>query len=329
MLLSEALERFLTSLEADDRTDRTIGTYKQRICRFITFMGERDILELGQVCPDDVDAWSVALKRQKTRWADHRFKPSTNGGLSKATRAGLIQAVQAFFDWCVSREHLERSPAGHLKKPRQSQGERSAREKLMTVEDLQRILDVAERRAQEGHPRDLAIIRFVAESGARRGEVASLRLENLDLEGGTALVTGKTTGEEDVRPVDFGQGSRVALTRWLAARPDVAHDFVFVNLHPSPKRWGEPLGKAGVYQVFRRLATAAGVTGLYNPHALRHLVGQHFTDNTNLEITRQKLGHKKITTTSEFYSHQDRERVKGATDTHSLLNLLRGQDADE
>jgi integrase len=77
----------------------------------------------------------------------------------------------------------------------------------------------------------------------------------------------------------------------------------------------------GIHRVFKRLGEAAGVKGRYNPHALRHLVGQRFTDEGNLELARQKLNHSSIHVTAMFYAHQDRERVQKATVRFSPLRL--------
>ncbi len=192
----------------------------------------------------------------------------------------------------------------------------------MDPADLLLIVAEAEQRAKAGRPRDLALVLFAADTGCRRGEIKSLRISNLNLDNLEALVRGKNMGEEDEREVEFGEVSAQALRDWLTVRPKVDHDYVFVSLSTTPKQYGGPLGVNGIYAVFKRLAKASGVKGLYNPHSIRHLVGQHFTDNTNLELARQKLGHSDISVTADFYAHQDRGRVKRATRRHSLLNHL-------
>jgi integrase len=188
--------------------------------------------------------------------------------------------------------------------------------------DLLLIVAEAEKRAKAGRPRDLALVLFAADTGCRRGEIRSLRISNLDLDKMEASVRGKNMGEENDREVEFSEGSAQALQDWLAVRPKVDHDYVFVSLSTDHNLYGEPLGVNGIYAVFKRLAKASGVKGLYNPHAIRHLVGQHFTDTTNLELARQKLGHSDISVTADFYAHQDRDRVKRATRRHSLLKHL-------
>jgi site-specific recombinase XerD len=271
-------------------------------------------VDLAGISPEILDAWVVSLRRQVERYADHGRRPAQSGGLAEVTISGRIQAVKSFLAWCVERGHLERSPARHLKRPQVRQEVGS---KVMRAGDLERMLEEAERRAEAGQPRDLALLCFVADTGCRRGEVATLTLASLDLERFEALVSGKTVEHL----VDFGNRTAAALRAWLEVRPDVEHDVVFVSVTT-----GEPLGVGGIYQVFKRLAAAAGVKGRFNPHALRHLVGQHFTDETNLELARQKLGHADIRTTAMFYANQDRERIKAASRKWSLVNHLEDDD---
>jgi integrase len=158
--------------------------------------------------------------------------------------------------------------------------------------------------------RDYALVTFIYETGCRPGECVSLLLEGVNLESCEAIVRGKT----GTRKVLFADTTAGTLRNWLAIRPDCDHDFVFVG------RTGTPLTVSGLYQVFRRLAGNVGIRGRYNPHSVRHLVGQTFTDKTNLELARDKLGHSSVTTTARFYAHQDGERVRRATRRLSLLS---------
>lgn len=312
-MLSCVVEEFLVSLEANGRAGRTIGSYRQRLKGFREFLEARGVVDLGAIGPADVDAWAVSLRRQDQLYSDHPRRQQEAGGLSPATIAGRIQAVKAFLAWCVERGYLERSPASHLKRPRLNP---SARSKVMEIEDLHRMEHEAGERAEAGRPRALALLRFMIETGCRVGEVADLRISNLDLVAGEAIVAGKT-GEGIV---DFGPGTVEALQCWLAVRPRCDHDYVFVSLSNDPARRGNPLTTGGIYQLLRRLAQAAGVKGRFNPHSIRHLVGRHFTNGANLELARRKLRHADIRTTADFYAHQDRERLKRATRDLSLLN---------
>ena len=277
--MKRTLEGFLLFLEAGGRSSRTLQSYEQRVGYLLAFLGERGIVEVEVVQPGDLDAYVVGLRRRE---------------LSPSSIAGYIQAVKTFFAWCVRRDYLTRSPADHLRKPKLERGGRSP---VMAREDLVRLIGAAER------PRDLAVLLFLADTGCRVGELVNLKLGDVDLVERAAQVNGKTGG----RGLDFTERTAQAVEAWLTVRDG-----------PEETLFG--LTGNGVRLMLRRLGARAGVVGRCNPHSIRHLVGQAWLDDgANLEIVRQKLGHKDIQVTAMFYSHQDRTRVKAASERYSLV----------
>lgn len=303
MNVTDAVKAFLLYIEASGCRPRTIDTYRQRLRSLTAELGDRQVDDIQAV---DLDVWVVHLRRQGKRWTSHPVRKAREGGLSDATLAGRIQSARAFFNYCVERRLVAESPAAHLHKPRVHP---AAGEKAMSIEDLARLVDAAEKKAAKGKPRDLALLNFLVETGARAGETASLTLSHLDLETCEARVEGKTGR----RVVDFTEATANAMRAWLAVRPDVDHEFVFVS------RQGRPLTTRGMYGALRRLATKGGVEGRFNPHSIRHLVGQTWADQVNLELVRLKLGHSDIHTTAMFYANQDLGRVKAATRRLTLI----------
>jgi integrase len=176
--------------------------------------------------------------------------------------------------------------------------------KAMTQDDLQRILNAAE------HLRDRALIMFFASTGCRAGEAASLTFDNLNTINREAKIHGKT----GTRFVDFNHETARVLNDWIRAHPNRKSGFVFVGvLAPH-----NPITPGTIYSIFRRLAIRAGVDGRFNPHSVRHLVGQVWADHVNLELVRQKLGHRDLMST-QIYANQDRSRIKKHTEAIKIL----------
>lgn len=306
MLIEDAFDSYCLSLEAQGRSQRTIQSYQGRLSAFIDEHRNKKIREITNA---DIDRWLVGLRRQKVRWGTHPGRPTSDGGLSIATISTSLQTMKSFFRWCVNRGYLERSPAAHLKRIPYSHAIED--NKVMNADDLSALLRAA--RETSDALRDFALLLFFADTGVRAGEGASLQVGNLDLLNCEAVVAGKTGR----RRVFFTEQTRNALQNWLGKRPACDHDFVWVGTYRN--HCGKPLSGTGVYQVFKRLARRAGIEGRFNPQAIRHLVGQSFVDRENLVIAQKKLGHRDVTTTAKFYAHQDRERIKAATNRSSLL----------
>jgi integrase/recombinase XerD len=101
---------------------------------------------------------------------------------------------------------------------------------------------------------------------------------------------------------------------WLVLRPHVEHDFVLVG------RLGEPLTTNGIYQVIKRLAKIAGVTGKFGPHSWRHGGARAMiADGVPLSVVAQFLGHTDESMTKDFYADLDDEELKAIHSRHTWL----------
>jgi site-specific recombinase XerD len=311
MLLQDALDSFLLMNRALQNSTATVDSYRERVLILIRFLKERGKCDLESVQPADIDAWIVSMLDQKGRWHDHPCHPQQSGGLSPETIAGRVQATKTFFEFCRQRQLLLMSPAGHIRKRRFHRQVADVDTKVMAVDDLRRILNVARSRAEKGQPRDLALM-FALSEGLRAGEVASMKLVDLDLTRLTARVSGKS----GTRRIEIHRKTGDALSIWLEVRGECEHQSVFVGLHQP--NVGRALTSDSIYQILRRMAREAEINGRYNPHSIRHLAGQHLMNMTdNLEIVRLKLGHATIET-AKIYANQ-RHRVRRATDEQSLV----------
>lgn len=168
-------------------------------------------------------------------------------------------------------------------------------------------------------PQALAAIRVMLLTGARPGEVRGLLWDNLDLAGGTArLVTRKRGSLSLVLPP-----SAVAVLRSLPHVKD--NPYVFASrLH------GKHLTESGVWQVWRKVLAAAGITDkdavLY---ITRHTFGAVLTGRgEGLPITGGILGHTQPSTTQR-YAHVADDPMRVAADgaAEEIEGALKRRDA--
>lgn len=282
MELQEALRLFLQV----DHAQSTRNTYRRVLQPFVTSIGPGRPLEL--IRPEDIDAYVFSLRQRKVKYAGHPTRPNEEAPLASATVYKHIKTIKRFFNWCVERELLTQSPTRFLvnRRPVRPLGEGKA----ATDEEVFRILDAARYK-----PRDLAILLLLVQSGARAGEVARLKISDLNLDECSAIVDGK--GDKR-RRIWFGQEAADAIRAWLERRPDVDHEHVFIS-------WGTgrgPLTATGVSQIPRRLSRVCGLKRTLGAHAFRHFVGmslargkvpltviQHWLGHTDPQITMQYI----------------------------------------
>ena len=122
---------------------------------------------------------------------------------------------------------------------------------ILRPEQIKAILDACAGTDFEAR-RDTALVRMLLDTGMRRGEIAGLRLADVDLEEGVAIVLGK--GRRP-RACPFGSRTAQAVDRYLRARAS----------HSQAGREELWLGArgvltdSGVLQVLRRRGAVAGL----------------------------------------------------------------------
>lgn len=285
-------ELFLSAKAADGLSMKTLSWYRQHLERFSMFVeaGERE--------------WGAAAT-VRGFLTDVQKTPSgrgEGGKVSVATVRAYHRTLRVWFRWLVAEGHLERSPMERIKAPRADQ----TAPKTLSADDFFAIL-----REARGSRRDYAVVLFLADTGVRDAEARGLRVVDLDVAGRRATVTGK--GRKS-RPVFFTEETAEAMAAWLEVRPSET-DLVF------PGQRGQ-LQRSGIYQILKRLARRAGVTGRFNPHSFRHFFASSYVANGgDLETLRRLLGHSDLETTRQ-YLHFEQSVLQARHDALSPVARL-------
>jgi integrase len=112
--------------------------------------------------------------------------------------------------------------------------------------------------------RDRAIISLFFDCGLRIGEMASIRLSDVDMEAREITVTGKGARSRRVR---FVRETRGDLNRYLLHRKSDS-DWLWLG------RRGKLTG-SGIYRILQRRCDEAGIPR-FNPHRLRHTFAHEY-----------------------------------------------------
>ena len=173
------------------------------------------------------------------------------------TRAHIVDAVRCLLRWALSIGLLDRDLTAGILKPA---GTRRGLPRGATAEQVAALLAVCDPATAIG-ARDRAVIMILVRLGLRAGEVARLRLDDLDWVNGRLKVTGKGREHTLPIPVDVGQ----ALAAWLRLRPAALDRAVFVRTR-APRRM---MTTSAISGIVARLSGVAGIDPIY-AHRLRH-----------------------------------------------------------
>lgn len=120
------------------------------------------------------------------------------------------RALQQFFRWAFEEDEIDRDPTEKMKAPKVP----DAPVPIVAPTDLKKLLKTADGKDFTSR-RDMAVLLMLYDTGIRAGELIGQRVDDIDLRGRLAYVTGKGG---HVRAVRFGATTAVALDRYLRLR---------------------------------------------------------------------------------------------------------------
>ncbi|MES2113395.1 MAG: site-specific tyrosine recombinase XerD [Bacteroidota bacterium] len=224
-------------------------------------------------------------------------------GMIPSSQARILSGIKAFYKYLLMEDIIKSDPSELLESPKIT---RKLPDTLST-DDINRLIDVIDLSKPEGG-RNKAIIEVLYGCGLRVSELTELKLSNLYLDIEFIKVTGKGSKE---RLVPIGASAIKALKIWMEnIRVHVPikkgeEDMVFLN------RRGARLSRVYIFMLIKQLAVLAGIHKTISPHTLRHSFATHLVEGgADLRAVQEMLGHESITTT-EIYTHLDREYLKG------------------
>lgn len=234
-------------LKGRELSPRTLASYRD------------SLVYLGRFLEPEVPPLADLNKRQLAAYLDHTHKTT-----SATTTALRFRGLAAFINWLAKpgeddEPFLDKNPIKGLRPPKVTEEP----VEVLSKDEVRKVLAACKGQDFDSR-RDEALIRMLYDTGCRRGEIQSMRIEPawLNLRDGTAMVTGKT----GPRVVAYGPSTGAALHRYLRLRQ-----------HRAPKTeqalWighkGALLGN-GIYQILKRRFSEAKVETKERVHVFRH-----------------------------------------------------------
>lgn len=254
--------------------------------RFAAWAKGRDVGTADVVTPAHLSEFLISEKKR---------------GLSATSIKLEAVALRICFRFLASRGRIPTDPAEKLPLPRLPQ---TLPQPLSEGDVAKLVASPAGDSALE--IRDRALLELLYACGLRIAEACSVRLENLDEEGGVIRVTGKGN---KTRMIPVGRAALEALRFYLAnARPKLVSARSGAAIFLSVR--GHPLTPARIWQLVRHYARMAGIEESIHPHQLRHSFATHLlSGGADLRIIQEMLGHASIATT-QIYTQVDRSQLK-------------------
>lgn len=254
MKTQAAIQTFLHNRQAKNLRPRTIQWYEQQLARFASLYPEFPLE------PGPIEEFLTHL-------------PGT-----PETRHAYYRTLKVLYRF-VCRRNRRPNPMELIDPPR-------CPKKLMPTLEMQEMMRLLNSATTL---RDRTLLTLLTDNGARAGEIASLRKQ--DIGDSTIRVRGKT-GE---REIPISDETRRLLLSLIAS--DGKDEHVFLGQHG-------PLTRSGIYRIVRICMGKAGIGGpKLGPARLRHAFGKGYVVNGgDLRSLQEIMGHTSITTTQKYAS---------------------------
>ncbi|HZD68282.1 MAG TPA: tyrosine-type recombinase/integrase, partial [Actinomycetes bacterium] len=213
---SPLVRSFERHLRSENRSERTIATYLAGLRQADAFLGARGTT-IEAATRADLEAFMGDLLARR----------------AASTAATYYKVLKLLYAWLAEEEEIPINPMARMKPP-------IVPDKPVPIvpeDGLKRLFKACSGNTFEAR-RDTALIMLLLDTGARRDEMAGLRLSDVDLELDVVLVLGKGRRE---RTLPFGRRAGEALDRYLRVRArhkDAALPWLWLGQKGRLTEWG-------------------------------------------------------------------------------------------
>lgn len=266
--LRDAHQQFIDHLKGKSRASATILAYGKDIEQLVDYLQG-----LGKTNPSEIETADLQAFMQKL--ADEHYTPKS---ISRKTNS-----TKTFFKFLKTSNLILNDPATSLEHPRFE----NKPPRILAKLEYRSLRDAA-----RGDTRMLAVIELLLQTGIRIGELAKIRVEDVDLENQTVHVPPFDDTRE--RTIPLNRSAAEAIKNYLPKRVKTPNHALFVT------KSGRPLLIRNIRTAIDRYFKVAGIKNA-KLNDLRHTwVAYQLQSGVSMTTVSKLAGHKRLSTTEKY-----------------------------
>lgn len=298
---SEIWQGYLKSYLEDGRTrlrPRTVQNHERFLKQFFLWLAQANLQGIHEITPARIKSYQSQVYAHET-WSDR-------------TKWATVYAVKSFMDWLERTDQILANPARKITWPKWKGGLPT---RLMSERDVNILLKMPDTRTTVGL-RNRAIFELMYSTGARIGEVAGMRLEDINFEQGLLRIQNPKGGPDYQRVVPIGQMALDWVKRYMdEARPQFigkegCERLLFLSIH------GGAISSGLLNNAMRYYGIKQGTKRLFSSHSWRVTCATGMLRNrADIRHIQEQLGHRSLNST-QIYTRlfpMDLKKVHEAT----------------
>lgn len=264
--VSLAQQQFVDFLKEKSRSAATIVAYSKDIDQMDSFLREKGKNNVEDITKEDIEGFLAKL-------AESGYTPKS---LSRK-----INSIRTFYRFLKTKGLVTEDPSLQVAHPQYQ----LAAPRILTPTEYRALRD-----ASRQDTRMFAVIELLLQTGVRIGELAELRLSDVEAEG----LRIRPFEKHEERVVPMNKSAREALERYIKIRPEVKEDRIFVT------KSGRPFLIRNIRTAVERYFRLAEIKGA-KVNDLRHtFIAHHLKHGVSLVLLSKIVGHKRLSTTERY-----------------------------
>jgi len=267
--LRDAHGKFQDFLKGKNRASATILAYGKDLDQLVSFLEEMDKKNVHEVGSTDIQAFLAKLQSE---------------GYTPKSLSRKLNSTRTFYRYLKVNEFITDDPSLLVDHPKYE---------LNPPRVLSPLEYRALRDAASGDARIYAIIEILLQTGIRIGELANLRVADIN---DSTLVIRAYEGHPQ-REVPLNRRGKDSLKRYMDTRTKTESDYVFVT------KTGRPFLVRNIRDAVERYFKKAGIENV-KINDLRHtFVAHHLKQGVSLVFLSKVLGHKRLSSTERYLQY--------------------------
>lgn len=281
--IKDAHQEFKKYLSENKRSVSTIVAYSKDIEQLVNFLTELPKSHVHEVTKEDLEAFLAKMAKN---------------GYTPKSISRKLNSIRTLYRFLKTNGYVSDDPSLLVAHPRYQ----LAAPRILTPMEYRALRDAA-----RSDPRMFAIIELLLQTGIRIGELAALKLS--DIQKDQLHIASFEKHEE--RMVPLNSKAQEALSKYLELRPKASSEHLFIT------KSGKPFLIRNIRTSVERYFRLAEIKDA-KVNDLRHtFVAHHLKHGVSLVLISKVLGHKRISTTERYL-----EFVKDRAKENNILSEL-------
>lgn len=284
--LRDSRQQFIGHLQGKSRASATILAYGKDIEQLVEYLQNLGKNEATEVTLEDLQSFMDKLSKDS-------YTPKS---ISRKTNS-----TKTFFKFLKTSNLIQNDPATNLEHPQFE----NKPPRILTKLEYRSLRDAA-----RADIRMIAVIELLLQTGIRIGELAKLRVEDVDL---TAYFLHVPPFEDTrERTIPLNKSAANAISKYLEVRVKTPSHSLFVT------KTGRPLLIRNIRTAIDRYFKIAGIKGA-KVNDLRHTwVAHQLESGVPMTLVSKLAGHKRLSTTERYLQFIQGQTIEGKVKLEEL-----------